>query len=495
MAEAGPLDELASARVDLLRGQIAFASGLGSDAPPLLLKAAKRLEPLDLGLARETYLNAWMAAMFAGRLAGAGDLVEVASAARMLPPPPHPPRRPTCCSTAWRCWSPTARPPRRRRCGRQRSAFASARHPRRRGLRWGWLAQRPPASCGMTTAGTRSPSGRLQLAREAGALDQLPIDLAALGCDGHPGAVTSRRPPSLIAEADVVAEATGSRSRRSPPCCSPLCAAQEAEAAPLIEATIAEAPAGGPGHRGDLRALGGRDPLQRPRPLRGGAGRGRSRPARTPPSCYVSMWALPELIEAAARSGKPERRTRRARPAGGNHPGRRHRLGAGHRGALPGAAERRRGRRAVSTVRRSTGSAAPGSVRNSPAPTCSTANGCAARAAAATPATQLRTAHEMLAAIGPEAFAERARRELLATGETVRKRDGRDRATELTAQEAPDRPARPRRAVQPRDRRPAVPQRPHGRWHLGKVFAKLGISSRRELRRALAHLPPADSQA
>ena len=74
MAEAGPLDEFASAREDLLRGQIAFASGLGSDAPPLLLKAAKRLEVLDLDLARETYLSAWIAAMFAGRLAGAGDL-------------------------------------------------------------------------------------------------------------------------------------------------------------------------------------------------------------------------------------------------------------------------------------------------------------------------------------------------------------------------------------------------------------------------------------
>ena len=74
MAEAGPLDEFASAREDLLRGQIAFASGLGSDAPPLLIKAAKRLEALDLDLARETYLSAWIAAMFAGRLAGAGDL-------------------------------------------------------------------------------------------------------------------------------------------------------------------------------------------------------------------------------------------------------------------------------------------------------------------------------------------------------------------------------------------------------------------------------------
>jgi hypothetical protein len=62
VAEAGQLDELASARVDLLRGQIAFASGLGSDAPPLLLKAAKRLEPLSADLAsrrpRQTQIQA-----------------------------------------------------------------------------------------------------------------------------------------------------------------------------------------------------------------------------------------------------------------------------------------------------------------------------------------------------------------------------------------------------------------------------------------------------
>ena len=86
LAEAGPMDEFQAARADLLRGRIAFASGLGSDAPPLLLKAAKRLEPLNLDLARETYVDAWQAAFFAGHLAGAGDLLEVSRAARVLPP-------------------------------------------------------------------------------------------------------------------------------------------------------------------------------------------------------------------------------------------------------------------------------------------------------------------------------------------------------------------------------------------------------------------------
>ena len=56
-AEAAPLDEVQRARVDLVRGQVAFASGLASDAPSLLLKAARRLERFDLELARQTYLD------------------------------------------------------------------------------------------------------------------------------------------------------------------------------------------------------------------------------------------------------------------------------------------------------------------------------------------------------------------------------------------------------------------------------------------------------
>src|SRR5436190_17825895 len=78
------------AHVELLRGQIAFASSLGTNAPPLLLKAAQRLERLDPELARETYLDAWGAALFAGRMASAGGLVEVCRAARSAPRPTRP---------------------------------------------------------------------------------------------------------------------------------------------------------------------------------------------------------------------------------------------------------------------------------------------------------------------------------------------------------------------------------------------------------------------
>ena len=90
MAQAGPLDELQRARGDLLRAQIAFASSHGRDAPPLMLRAAKQLEALDIELARETYLEAFTAALFVGRLSPAvGD---VARAVRMAPAPPGPAR-------------------------------------------------------------------------------------------------------------------------------------------------------------------------------------------------------------------------------------------------------------------------------------------------------------------------------------------------------------------------------------------------------------------
>src|SRR5919112_82612 len=90
LVEASTPDELQMAHVELLRGQIAFASSMGPTAPPLLLKAAQRLERLYPELARETYLDAWGAAFFAGRLASAGSLVEVSRSATSAPRPTRP---------------------------------------------------------------------------------------------------------------------------------------------------------------------------------------------------------------------------------------------------------------------------------------------------------------------------------------------------------------------------------------------------------------------
>ncbi len=80
VAQSGPLDELEQARAQLLHAQITFAETRGRDAPPLLLEAAKRLEPLDAVLAHATYLEAFAAALSADRLARGGDAREVAAA-------------------------------------------------------------------------------------------------------------------------------------------------------------------------------------------------------------------------------------------------------------------------------------------------------------------------------------------------------------------------------------------------------------------------------
>ena len=80
LANAGPLDELEQARAQLLGAEIIFTMTRGRDAPPLLLEAAKRLEPLDPSFARETYLEAFAAALSADRLVQRGDVREVAAA-------------------------------------------------------------------------------------------------------------------------------------------------------------------------------------------------------------------------------------------------------------------------------------------------------------------------------------------------------------------------------------------------------------------------------
>jgi hypothetical protein len=123
--EAGPLDELGRARIDLLHAEIVFAQSRGSDAPLLLLQAARKLAPLDVRLARHTYLDAWGAALFAGHLASAGGgLLDVSRAAATAPR-----SRGSCADPR-----PAAdRPPRqrhdagRRTAGRQRAAAPPGR--------------------------------------------------------------------------------------------------------------------------------------------------------------------------------------------------------------------------------------------------------------------------------------------------------------------------------------------------------------------------------
>ena len=142
-AEAGPLDELQQARVELLRGQMALLSTFGSDAPPLLLKAAQRLERLDPELARDTYLDAWGAALFAGRLENAGSLLEVSRAARSAPRPEGAPRPSDLLLDSLATLITDGRTAAAPLLEEATSTFADEEFPAEASLRWGWLTVVP----------------------------------------------------------------------------------------------------------------------------------------------------------------------------------------------------------------------------------------------------------------------------------------------------------------------------------------------------------------
>jgi DNA-binding CsgD family transcriptional regulator len=479
---SGSLNELQSARVDLLRGEIVFASGLGSDAPPLLLKAAKRLESLDAGLARETYLTAWLAALFAGRLAGAGDLLEVSCAARAVPVaagPPHPADLvlaglATVVTDGLAAAAPTLR--------RALRAFNDADMTKAEELRWGWFAQAAASALWDDDAWHAMLVRQVRLAREAGALDQLPIMLGALGTavawSGDFAAAAA-----LNAEADAVCEVTGSRAAPFTAMMLASLQGREAEATSLIEGTITEATAGGQGiavaYAHWAAAI-----------LANGFGRyddalASARQASEDTSTlYISMWALPELIEAAARTGDTglagSALTRLAEftTAAGTDFG----LGIEARSrALLSAGETAENlyREAIERLSRTR-------LRPELARAHLLYGEWLHRENRRTDAReQLRIAHDMLAAMDAEAFTERARNELLAAGEAVRQRTAEPAST-LTAQEAhiarlaADGHTNPEIAAQLFLSARTV------EWHLRKIFTKLGISSRRELHKALS---------
>jgi DNA-binding CsgD family transcriptional regulator/tetratricopeptide (TPR) repeat protein len=461
--------------VDLLRGQVAFAQGLGSDAPLLLLKAARRLESLDPGLARETYLEAWQAAMFAGHLAGAGDLLEVSRAARALPPPAHP--RPVDLLLDGLALlvidGPAAAAATLRQAVR---AFASADIPPEEVLRWDWMVMAADDPL-WDHDGWSLAVRQIQLARDVGALQQLPILLNRTAQD----AVWSgdfAAAASLIAETDAVCEATGSRIA---PYAAVLLASlqgREAEAAPLIQATLEQATAGGQGvavtfaHWAAALLYNGLSRYQEALAA--------ARQATEHGHVYVSVWALPELIEAAARTGSTHL-------AGDS-------LDLLAVWARAAGTEDGLGIEARSRALLSEGEAAEGYYREAIGwlgrtrrrPELARAHllygeWLRRERRRAEAREQLRTAWRMLDAIGMAGFAARARRELQATGETARKRTDATRDEELTAQEA-----QIARLAREGLSNPEIGARlflsPRTvQYHLSKVFTKLGISSRSQL--------------
>jgi tetratricopeptide (TPR) repeat protein len=301
-ATAGPLDDLQQARADLLRGRIAFTSTAGSDAPGLLMTAAKHLEPLDGALARQTYLDAWAAALFAGQSARARTLHDVCRAARSAPPPaaaPRPSDLPLDGLTVLVTEGRAQAGPLLRRAAR---VFAEEEIAMEEGQRWGWVATCAPIVVWEEEYYHAIVVRLLQSAREAGLLVDLPMGVQATAIRAvWRGDFTAAT--SLIAEADAITKATGSGFARYAAVMLASFRGVKAEARPVVDAVIKDARATGQG-------VGIQWSQWVSAILDNGLGRYESALAEAQqaseqaPELFVSVWALVELIEAGSRTGQ-----------------------------------------------------------------------------------------------------------------------------------------------------------------------------------------------
>jgi hypothetical protein len=233
------LDDLDSARVELLRAQIAFASTHGSQAPAMLLQAAGRLAPLSPRLAGETYLEALSAAMFAGRLAVPGaSVLDVSRAARAAPGPAVQGGPElllegfaSLFSDSYAAAAPILR--------RAQSMFDVSGLSVNEQLRWKWLASISAVLLWDDVLWEMLSERYGELAREAGALTELPLALTMrayvhLFAGELPAAAT------LVEEIRAATDATG--GNLAPYGAAGLAAlrGREAEAVSLINGSRAD---------------------------------------------------------------------------------------------------------------------------------------------------------------------------------------------------------------------------------------------------------------
>ena len=473
-AELGPVDELKRARLERLRAQIAFASQRGRDAPPLLLEAARRLDPLDAAMARETYLEALASAMFAGRLGTGPDVNEVAQAARGS-------NRVLIPGAADLLLDALVT--------RFTDGYAAAVVPLSRALhafgepggsaadrRWLWLACRLAQDLWDDELWHLLATRGVSVARDTGALHLLPNALNYLAAlNVHSGAFATAA--GLIEEVGSITEATGIPPLRYAEAKLAAVRGDQAQTLALLDRGLRNA-----ADRGEGSAVGG--VFYFTAVLHNAYGHHGEALAVARRACeYEDVvfygWALVELIEAGVRCGHLEEATEalgrlseRTQASGTEWAlgteARCRALVSDDESFYRESADRLARSRAVVELARSQlvyGEWLRRVNRRGDA------------------REQLRAAHELFSRMGAAGYTERARRELSATGETVRRRTG-ETLDQLTTQEAQVARLAALGHTNPEIGAQLFISPRTVEYHLHKVFPKLGISSRKELRRA-----------
>jgi DNA-binding CsgD family transcriptional regulator len=476
-AEAGPLDEFQRAEAAVLRARISFAADRGSEAPPLLLSAAKRLERLDARLAREIYLDALSAALFAGRLGGEGSAPQVAAAVRAAPPsaPPRPADLlldglALLITEGQAAGTPVLQ--------KAVSAFHDDEIGAEESLRWRWLAGRAAGYIWDYEGWDTLTRQQVRAAREVGALAHLPLALSTrVGVHLFAGEIQAAA--SLVEEADALGEATdGSIVPAYGPLALAAFRGREDELTRLVHSSADDFTTRGEG-MGLTVSQWVTAALYNGLARYDDAFAAAEQAAVDPHELWFATFATVELIEAASRSGRTERAAEALELLSES-------TRASGTPWARGIEARSRAMLAEDQVaetlyRDAIQHLRPTRLRVDLARTHLLYGEWLRRQRRRIDArTELRTAHELFSEFGMEAFAERARVELEATGERARQRTV-DTLGELTPQEAQI----SRLAAQGHTNREIAAQlfiSPSTvEYHLRKVFRKLGVKSRTQL--------------
>jgi len=304
VAESGPLDDVQRARLDVLRGRAAFAGNRGNDAAPLMLKAASRLERVDLRLAREAYLDALTAALFAGRLAANASAQVVARAALAAPHSAEPVRGSELLLDGLalllteRYQSGTAA------LKQAMSAFRSEDASVEELLRWGWVAGSSAGIMWDYDSWDALTARQEQLARDLGALSALPI---TLNIRAGPCLIAGRVAEAtfLVDQAHNVATASESQRFRNASLLVSAFRGDESEARKIIDAITKDS-----AERGEGLALAvaswATALLCNVLGQYENAYAAATEALKDANDLVYSGWAAVELIEAASRAGKSE---------------------------------------------------------------------------------------------------------------------------------------------------------------------------------------------